>query len=570
MQYSKKIPKKDSAAYLPRLLPALLLISLLSLSLSACGGDPQAQLQAKQNLATLNQAIQHAKSVGVPSTDLNGILHQELQLNQTNAPWSMFNDQSVDDYYHNLATRYQLLAMQTHGVEAKSTEQLKAKAQTDLLSLQRTLTLQRASGTPVDAANQIYQKNAAKIEKASTPGEFIAISKQVHDATLTLNQLPATMDKLKTLQDIITMMQNDHQDVNSLQKQYDDDKSALNKVVTPDALQQVDQTIDQQNQQVASNFQGLIPQLVQNRINDLSDQVQEMQKDGIDVTKYQQTLGEDRTQGQQVKSLQDYRTFSKKIAGDIKALQPDLFKGRAIFLVSQFHQKVNAWGNAHMYHDKYNGEDYPLNNSYMTKGIGEDLDRELNNAQSLEDYQQVIADTQNELFHLQMLEQDFNDSTPFDQVHQTDIQLIDHYKLQNAQVVVVSTVEQSLRLYENGHLVQGFLITAGRPELPAVPGLWRPMWRLTHTEFHSPYPKGSPYYYEPTKINYAIMYHEGGYFLHDSWWRNDYGPGTQFYHIDSSGNTSASYGTHGCVNIREDQAAWLYDRTSYNTSILIY
>ena len=137
-------------------------------------------------------------------------------------------------------------------------------------------------------------------------------------------------------------------------------------------------------------------------------------------------------------------------------------------------------------------------------------------------------------------------------------------------MIVISTTEQALRLYQNGQLVKGFLVTAGRPELPAVPGLWRPLWRLTKTEFHSPYPKGSPYYYEPTKINYAIMYHDGGYFLHDSWWRNDYGPGTQFYHIDSSGNVSASYGTHGCVNIQEEQAAWLYNQTSYETSIIIY
>jgi hypothetical protein len=248
----------------------------------------------------------------------------------------------------------------------------------------------------------------------------------------------------------------------------------------------------------------------------------------------------------------------------------DLLKGQAITQLKQFHSEVNAWGGAHQYLDTYNGQSYPLDGGYMTKGIGEDLDRELNAAMTVDDYQRVLTDIQNGLFHLHMLEEDANDKTPYTQVHTTDLKLLDYYKLQHARVIVVSFIEEALRVYDNGKLVRSFLITAGRPELPPVPGLWAPMWRLVHTTFKSPYPKGSAYWYPDTPINYAIMYHSGGYFLHDSWWRNDYGPGTQFYHIDSSGNVSANYGTHGCVNMPTAQAAWLYNNTDYSTQILMY
>lgn len=234
--------------------------------------------------------------------------------------------------------------------------------------------------------------------------------------------------------------------------------------------------------------------------------------------------------------------------------------------VKKFHSEVDAWGKDHTYHDTFDGKTYPLDNSYMTRGIGEDLDRELKAG----NYQQALTDAQNELFQLHMLEQDATDQIPTNQPRATDLKLLDHYQLRHSQVIVISTIEQSLRLYQNGKLQRGFLITAGSPDLPAVPGLWSSMWRVTHITFHSPYPKSSPYWYPPTKINYAIQYHDDGYFVHDSWWRSNYGPDTQFPHEDASGNKSSTTGTHGCINVPESQMSWLYKQTSYSTMILIY
>ena len=182
----------------------------------------------------------------------------------------------------------------------------------------------------------------------------------------------------------------------------------------------------------------------------------------------------------------------------------------------------------------------------------------------------MINQAHNALFNLHMMEADYNDKTSYDQVHATDLQLIKHYQL-TGQIIIVSLAEQAMRLYQNGKLVHAFLVTTGRPERPSLPGLWSIQARLSPTIFKSSDPRGSPYWYPDTPIHYAMLYHAGGYFIHDAWWRNTYGPGTQFPHADASGDQAfAGNGSHGCINLPEGQAAWLYGHTDLNTSMVVY
>ncbi|HLG75776.1 MAG TPA: L,D-transpeptidase, partial [Ktedonobacteraceae bacterium] len=84
-------------------------------------------------------------------------------------------------------------------------------------------------------------------------------------------------------------------------------------------------------------------------------------------------------------------------------------------------------------------------------------------------------------------------------------------------------------------------------------------------------PKGSAFWYPDTKINYAMEYHSGGYFFHDSWWRANYGPGTNFPHYDTGGDESfAGNGSHGCINMAESDIAWLYPNSTYNAQVILY
>jgi hypothetical protein len=253
------------------------------------------------------------------------------------------------------------------------------------------------------------------------------------------------------------------------------------------------------------------------------------------------------------------------------SMRSDLLRGEASYLIKQFHTEANAWGNANAYHDPNDGRDYPLDAGYLPQGIGSDLDTYLSWAATPDDLQALVDGVNNDLFNLHTLEADNKDPTPYDQVHATDMQLLNHYNIMQGQVIVVSMVEQAMRIYQDGKLVRAFHVTTGRVELPVLPGIWPVQGRESPTTFKSPEPKGSPYWYPDTPIHYAILYHSGGYFIHDSWWRADYGPGTQFPHSDSGGDqVFSSNGSHGCINMQLDEAAWVYNNTNWQTQIVIY
>ena len=91
------------------------------------------------------------------------------------------------------------------------------------------------------------------------------------------------------------------------------------------------------------------------------------------------------------------------------------------------------------------------------------------------------------------------------------------------------------------------------------------------TQFKSTEPPGSAFWYPPTPIKYALEYHAGGYFFHDSWWRADYGPGMNFPHYDSGGDeTFAGNGSHDCMNMIPNDVQWLYSQIGWGTPVILY
>ncbi len=252
-------------------------------------------------------------------------------------------------------------------------------------------------------------------------------------------------------------------------------------------------------------------------------------------------------------------------------MRNDLIFGQAHFVVKQFHQEVDTWARNHPYHDSYDGHDYMLDNGYTNQGIGATLDLDLNNAHSSPSLDTVVLETQNALFNLHLFEANYNDKTLYNKMHPSDLELLNHYQLQNRQVLVISLAEQAMRLYQDGHLTYSYQITTGRQTLPSLPGIWAVLDRRSPVIFKSDEPQNSPYWFPDTSIGYAILYHYGGYFIHDAPWRATFGPGTQFPHLDASGNTSYNFdGSHGCVNLSTDNAAWVYKHTDWNTAIAIY
>jgi lipoprotein-anchoring transpeptidase ErfK/SrfK len=551
------------------ILTALLLGTMLMVS--ACGGDASTQQQVSKDQAYFDSLLKHAQAIGVPQSLLQPLMEQEQALNQTHAPFSLFNNHNTDEYYSNVATRYQQLTIQLQGIVATSTEQAANTAEHDLQNLQTTLARCSAQGLPVQNFTRQLNQERLLLHSAQYPKDYAAISAQARTATQALNLLQQTSTNLTTLKNTISQMQNAQIDVTWLQMQYASDQQTMTTATTPADFQQLGALIDAQYLQAVIHTTQAIPYVTTAKLHDFASQIQSLKSYGGDTTAYQKELTADQARMNLPMNLQDYITFSKQIDTNMSTLHSNLLKTKASYLVNQFHQEVNNWGNAHLYHDTFNGKNYPIDAGYMSAGIGSDLDGDLSAAVTPDDFQNVVNEAQNDLFDLHMLEADYADSTPYTQPHNTDLQMLQHYNLIHGQVIVVSMAEQALRVYQDGNLVRAIQVTTGQEALPSLPGVWQVLARESPTVFKSPDPPDSPYWYPDTPIHYAILYHSGGYFIHDSWWRADYGPGTQFPHYDSGGDEAfAGTGSHGCVNVPLDQAAWLYSNTNWQTQIVIY
>jgi hypothetical protein len=295
-----------------------------------------------------------------------------------------------------------------------------------------------------------------------------------------------------------------------------------------------------------------------------------MQQYNGNTTTYQQQLNTDQQALNSAKTEAAYKSALTKLNVHVDAIKIPAMKTEIKNLQNQLQQGQSSWSQQHLYHDDYNNTNYPLGFEYGPNGIGGWVQQEFDSAQTLADYQQTVEDLNMYLTNFQAMTTNAGDHTPYNQVHQTDLQLMQHYGYMNKKVVVVSLYEQAMRVYQNGKLVRAFQVTTGRPERPSPPGTWWVEGKKSPTVFKATVPKSSPYWYPDTPINYAMQYHSDGYFLHDSWWRSDYGPGTNFPHQDSSGDSFSSFGSHGCVNIQENNAAWLYNFVSLYTTVLVY
>jgi lipoprotein-anchoring transpeptidase ErfK/SrfK len=133
--------------------------------------------------------------------------------------------------------------------------------------------------------------------------------------------------------------------------------------------------------------------------------------------------------------------------------------------------------------------------------------------------------------------------------------------------IVISISRQWMFVYDKGKRIYSAPVTTGQRALSTPTGTYHVLAKLSPTTFYSPWPPGSPYWYPATHINYALQWKEGGFFLHDSWWRTLYGPGTNVYHYDPVDGWMS--GTHGCITMPLSAATWLYKWAPIGTTVHI-
>jgi lipoprotein-anchoring transpeptidase ErfK/SrfK len=115
-----------------------------------------------------------------------------------------------------------------------------------------------------------------------------------------------------------------------------------------------------------------------------------------------------------------------------------------------------------------------------------------------------------------------------------------------ARWIDVDLTNQTVYAYQGDTVVNSFLVSTGTWLHPTVTGQYN-----IYVKYRSA-PMSGPGYYLPN-VPY-IMYFYKGYGLHGTYWHSNFG-------------TPMS---HGCVNLRTDEAAWLYNWASVGTLVNVH
>ena len=555
--------------------PVLVSVMLVMLFLSACAGDPQAQQQASSSKSAFDSEVAHARSIGIPTYMLTPITTQATQLNATSAPFGLFNDQSVTSYNTNLAQRYQMLTLETKGLEAQTTQQLDYQASQDLQTLATALAVRQGQKfIEVKTFAAQLTDYQAQLAKATLPKDYMQISEEAKNSTLALHLMAPAYNDLTSLQQVIGQLKASHLDTTALNQQSQQDLQVFRNATGPDDFSQLIDQINTQLQESTVYSIQAIPFVGAIKVKQYSSEIDQLKAWGVNTASYEPRLAADRQALATAGNIAAFLKVSAQIDNDMASIQLPLAQGQANYLLKQFHSEVTHWGQTHQYHDPYDGGAYNLDYEYDMQGIGSDADAAVQSSQTLDDYRSAIDLLNSDFLHLRAMEADYRDNTLWYHQHATDVSLMQHYGVwgpTGGQVLVVSLIEQTLRYYNNGRLVRAFQVVTGQYLKPSPPGFWSIFVREHPTEFKSSEPPGSAFWYPPTPIQYAMEYHSGGYFFHDSWWRGIYGPGTNFPHSDPSGTTTFNgNGSHGCINMNPNDVAWLYGQIPWGTPVILY
>ncbi len=566
----------------PRSRNGLILLSIAMIVMflvSACGADPQAQQSASSSKAQLDVAIQNAERIGVPITMLRPILLQETQLSGTSAPWTLFSNQAGNQYYGNLAQRYQMLTVQVQGLSVQATQQLDYQTSMDIQNMENALALrQQQKFVEVKTFQQQLEQYQNAMAKAQYPKDYLQLSVNVKQSTLALNLMEPAYNDLQTFQQDVKQLQSSHLDTASFNQEEQQDVQLFRSASTPNDYTNLINVLQTQIQTTSTVSIQAIPYVSAAKLQQFNADIAQLTQYGQSTTSFEQKYHADQAAYSQAKTITDYIKVSNQIDHDITALNYSMTVGYATYLYQQYENEVNSWGNSHVYHDAVDGGNYPLDYEYsQAYGVGLDGGAALQYAKStgqLSDYQAALTIIKSNYADLKAMEADYSDTTPASQPHASDIQMMKYYGVygpNSGPVLVVSYIEQTLRYYYNGKLVRQFYIVSGQYQKPSPPGFWSIILKQSPTVFKSSEPKGSAFWYPNTNIQYAMEYHSDGFFFHDAWWRASFGKGDNFPHYDASGTTSFNgNGSHGCINMNPSDIAWLYPQIPWGASVILY
>lgn len=117
----------------------------------------------------------------------------------------------------------------------------------------------------------------------------------------------------------------------------------------------------------------------------------------------------------------------------------------------------------------------------------------------------------------------------------------------------VNLTEQMLYAYEYGVLQNSFLISSGIYIFPTPQGTFSVLEKLPVKRYAWSYGPNSPYNYNLGGVQWNMRFYNS-FYLHGAYWHNNFG------HRMS----------HGCVNIHNTNAEWLYNWTEVGTPVIVH
>ena len=117
--------------------------------------------------------------------------------------------------------------------------------------------------------------------------------------------------------------------------------------------------------------------------------------------------------------------------------------------------------------------------------------------------------------------------------------------------IVVNLSEQRTYLFENGQVIDSFLISSGTAGHDSHTGSFRITAKLTSQNMGNPDLTKAPNYY--TQNVPDVMYYNGDEALHGAYWHNNFG----------------NVMSHGCINMPLDKAANVFDWAPMGTEVTV-
>ncbi|MGZ3583306.1 MAG: L,D-transpeptidase [Ktedonobacterales bacterium] len=560
----------------------------------SCALDARAAQSAQQRLDHELQVVR--TSLNVPDTMLQPIVTREHTL-----ATAATNSNSAKAY-QDASTGYTQLYNQVLAIEHMTPQQVRALTQKDMQQLTTSLQqVEKQDFTEAARFRKNLQQAQQQLNTATTPKELFTLDGFVLAQTAAVQQIEPVYHQYQLLKAQVDAQDkalgvapstpqplecargateayfwtNPNVSVTPAQSgatyEYQQwpaqDLALFRAAASAQDYAALSTLMNAQTQQLYANVAQITPAQTVRLVNAFQADVQTYQQDGGKDTQFQQQAAQDSQSLDAAKTLADYTKVMQTVEKHRAAMALPLLKVQTQHDLQTLQQLVNK-AQSFKTIDPANGIGYPDGYEYASQatGIGDARDR-LAAAQTQDDYQAVDDEIQMLSTNLQAMLQNRNDSTPSDKPHQTDLSLLQHYNLTGARVMVVSLREQTARMYDNGKFVKAIKVTTGNPDLPSPPGVHCVLEKMENYDDISPFPKGSPYYYNPTHINYGMVYSDYGYIVHDAWWRSWFGKYSNLPHYDP---ISFNNGSHGCVNLPLGDMAWLYNWADIGTPVLVY